>query len=487
MPLCDFRLDLLWPEVALMAIAIAVTCADMGLGPERRGWLLGLAAAGLAAVLLAMVAFPAAPGTALHGQFVVDGFSQGTKIFLLGVLLTVLLVTRPFTARLGSMLGEHVILVLLSGLGMLALASANDLLVLFVALELATIPLMILTALTRREGEANEAAIKFLIAGAVASAFTVFGIALLYGFGGGTMSLPALRAFVAAGEAPTAFTVGLVLLFAGLGFKTAIAPFHVWVPDVYEGAPTPITAYLAAGSKAAGFAALVRVGVSLFGPGVGGFHWPLALALLAGLTAVLGNMAAMWQRNLKRLLAHASVGHAGFLLMGLAVLGTQAQLDGLTALGYYLVFYAVAVASVFFVIGLVARAGGGDQLTDFEGLARRSPAVAAGLLVGILSMGGVPPLAGFMGKIYILAATVQGGLLWLAFVAGFSIVLSIVYTIMIMRAVFIAPARAGVPAVRMTGWESGALLALSLLLLIFGIWPAPVMRAIAPAMAALIG
>lgn len=476
----DFRIDLLWPETALLALAVLVCFADMLLRPERRGTLLGLAAAGLAVIIAGMVAqgAPAEREFALHGQWVVDGFSHTVKIFLLGVLLSVILVSRPWVAALGPLLGEHLLLVLLSGLGMIALASANDLIVLFVALELATIPLMVLTALWRRDPVANEAAVKFLIAGSVASAFTIFGLGLVWGFSGGTTSLTGLHAVIQGGAVSGALTVGLILLFAGLAFKTAIAPFHVWVPDVYEGAPTPITAFLAGGSKAAGFTALLRVGSAAFVPAEAAappvFDWPVALAFLAGLTAVLGNMGAMWQANLKRLLAHASVGHAGFLLMGLAVLGTAGAELGLTALAFYLAFYAVAVASVFFVMGLVSRAGGGETLRDYEGLARRSPALAAALLVGVLSMGGIPPMAGFAGKIFIVAATWKGGLHVLAFVAGFAMVLSIVYTLMILRAVFVAPAREGLPAVRVAGFDGAALLVLSLALIVFGVYPQPV-------------
>jgi NADH-quinone oxidoreductase subunit N len=484
----DLRPDLIWPEMALLALAVLVILVDMFIRPMQRGRLLGVAAVGLAVIGLAMAFIPRSDGVALHGQYIADDFSHVLKIFLVGVILTVILVTRTARERLDSLLGEHITLVLLSGLGMLVLASANDLVVLFLALELATIPLMILTALTRSEPESNEAAVKFLIAGAVASAFTIFGIALIWGFSGGTMNLTELRQVVAAGEVPTAMTVGLILLFAGLGFKTAIAPFHVWVPDVYEGAPTPITAFLAGGSKAAGFAALVRVGVSTFTPSPeAAFDWPVALAVLAGITALVGNLAAMWQSNIKRLLAHASVGHAGFLLMGLAVLGTEARAFGLTALIYYLVFYAVAVASVFFVIGMVSRAGGGETLTDYEGLARRSPGVAAGLLIGIFSMGGIPPLAGFTGKIFIVAATVQGHLIWLAIIAAICIVLSIVYTLMILRAVYVAPSRDGYPTVSMNPWEGAALLGLSLMLLVFGAYPAPILSAIRPAVEKLIG
>ncbi len=355
----DFQTALIWPEILLGLLMVALMIFDMSLRPERRGVLLGVAAAGLGLILLLMAIDGPHSGLAFHGTYVADAFSFVVKIFLLIVLLSVVLITRPWQGALGSSLGAHLILVIASGLGMLVLASSNDLVLLFVALELATIPLMILTALDRRDSVGNEAAIKFLIAGSVASAFSIFGIALIWGFSGGTTNLAELGAVLAAGHSSPALTLGVILLFAGLGFKTAIAPFHGWVPDVYEGAPMPITAFLAGGSKAVGFVALLRVAVPLIGADAAGLlDWPLALALIAGLTAVLGNMAAMWQRNLKRLLAHASIGHAGFLLLGLAVIGSGAQSLGLTALGYYLAFYAVAVALVFFAMAIVSRAGG---------------------------------------------------------------------------------------------------------------------------------
>ncbi|MBN1475572.1 NADH-quinone oxidoreductase subunit N [Candidatus Sumerlaeota bacterium] len=486
----DLRPDLTWPEIAMLMLVVAVMFADMILRPERRGLLFGLSAAGLVAIGLGMVLSPHGVGTAFHGAHMADGFSWLVKIFMTCVLLTVILVTWPFLDRLRSVVGTHLILVLASGLGMMALASSNSLIVMFIALELATIPLMILTALGRGDSQAHEAGLKFLIFGAVASAFTIFGIALVWGYSGGLMNLTDLRGVVAAGGAGLPMTIGVVMLFAGLAFKTAIAPFHVWVPDVYQGAPTPITAFLAGGSKAAGFTALLRVAVALFAPGEGEaiIDWPLALAILAGLTAVLGNMAAIWQTDLKRLLAHASVGHAGFLLMGMAVIGTAGGLLGLSALAYYLVFYAAAVALVFFCMGLVSRAGGGDLLSDFEGLGRRSPAIAAAMLVGVLSMGGIPPLAGFTGKILILAATVKGELIWLTFIAGFAMVLSIVYMLMILRALYLLPPREGaVTGARLGRWEGAALIILSLLLIVFGAVPGPVLDPIREAMQAMAG
>ncbi len=485
----DLRPDLLWPEIALAGLAVLIMLLDMVARPEQRGRLLGVAAAGLAAIGVGMMITGAPIGTALGGQCVFDGFAFLVKLFLVGVLLTVMFVTKPWLAQIGGQLGTHLILVLLSGVGMLTLASANDLIVLFVGLELATIPLMILTALWRTDADSNEAAIKFVIVGSLASAFAIFGIALIWGHSGGMMQLSALRGFLATGGGGAALTLGVILLFAGLAFKTAIAPFHVWVPDVYQGAPTPITAFLAGASKAAGFTALVRVAVALFAPGEGAapiFNWPLTLAVLAGLTAILGNMAAIWQTNLKRLLAHSSIGHAGFLLMGLAVLGTSAQGLGLTALAFYLAFYAVAVAAVFFVMGAVARAGGGDDLSDFAGLGQRSPGLAAMMLVAILSMAGIPPLAGFAGKIFILKATIDGQLLGLAFAAAFAMVLSAVYTLTILRTLYITPSDASLAPIRLCLCERGALLVLTILLVIFGVLPTPLMDIIGNAVDAML-
>jgi NADH-quinone oxidoreductase subunit N len=484
----DLKFSLIWPETLLTALLVLVMCMDMVLAPEKRGRLLGVTAAGLGLILLLLLTVGVPLGQAFHGTFASDPFSIAVKIFLVLMLLSVVLVSRPWQARMGSMLGAHLLLVMASGIGMLALASANDLVLLFVALELATIPLMILTALDRANPLAEEAALKFLITGSVASAFTVFGIALIWGYSGGTTNLQELGGVVLGGNASPALTFGTVLLFAGLGFKTAIAPFHVWVPDVYEGAPTPITAFLAGGSKAAGFAALLRVGAALFGGDPAVFDWPLTLAVLAGLTAILGNMAAMWQKNLKRLLAHASVGHAGFLLLGLAVLGTSGQNLGLTALGYYMAFYALAVALVFFAMGLVSRAGSGEALSDYEGLAKRAPGLTVALLVGVLSMGGIPLTAGFIGKIWLVAAVVKGAgektwLFGLAFAAGFAMVLSIVYTLMIMRTLYVAPGRDGESAVAVASWEKAALFVMAALLIVFGVWPAPVMDAVGPVMA----
>lgn len=484
----DFRAALLWPEMILLALIVVVMMFDMLLPREKRSRLLPLSAISLGALLVAMalIGRPVGDTMALHGQWTVDAFAWVMKLFLVGVLLSIVIVTTPWTKRIASHLGAHLILVLSSGLGMMVMVSANDLILLFVGLELATIPLMILTALDRRSGAGNEAAVKFVITGSVASAFSIFGIALIWGFSGGELKMDALREFVARGNIPPAYVIGTVLLFAGLGFKTAIAPFHVWVPDVYQGAPTPITAFLAGGSKAAGFAALTRVGVSLFRVPPEMFDWATVLAFLAALTAIVGNMGAMWQRDLKRLLAHASVGHAGFLLMGLAVVGSGAGIEGLTALFYYLIFYAVAVASVFFIMGVASRSGVGDQLSDYDGFSRRSPMMAFGLLLAVMSMGGIPLTAGFVGKFWIVSFTWKAHFYWLAAAATFSIVLSIVYSLMILRSVFIAPGRKDLEPIPAKGWEIAFVLVLGLGMVAFGAYPTPVTHALESAMTTLV-
>jgi len=321
---------------------------------------------------------------------------------------------------------------------MLVLASTNDLLLLFVGLELLTFSAYVMAAYLKTERRSVEAGLKYLILGSISSGFLVYGISLLYGTTGST-NFDVLRQAFAANHVSPLARAGLLLVLAGLGFKIAAVPFHLWVPDVYEGAPIPVVALLSVGSKMAGMITMLRVLYGVFMP-VAAFWSPL-IAVTAAATILYGNLAALPQTNLKRLMGYSSIGHAGYLLMGVAT-GTIA---GAQAVGIYLLAYLVSNLAVFFVITVTSQAVGGDSFDHYNGLARRSPLLAATLLIGLLSLAGVPPLAGFIGKLLVLLATVETDRLWLAAIGAVNVAVSLYYYMVVIRRVYVVPAASTQP------------------------------------------
>jgi len=318
------------------------------------------------------------------------------------------LLSIDYLRRSGVESGEYYALVLFSTSGMLLLTSASDLIVVFIAIELMSLSLYVLSGLFKRRRQAGEASMKYFLLGAFASAFLLYGIALLYG-ATGTTSIDRIAAAAAAAPHDTLLIAGLGLLLVGFGFKISSAPFHMWVPDVYEGAPTSVTALIATGSKAAVFAVLVRLLLS--GVRAVQADWTAVLWVLAALTMTLGNVVAIAQSNLKRMLAYSSIAHVGYMLVGLAAGGAA----GAGAVLFYLLAYTFTTAGTFGVITLCVRAGEeAVDVRDYAGLGRRHPVLAFALALLLLSLVGIPPLAGFVGKFYLFGAAVRAGFVWLA-------------------------------------------------------------------------
>ncbi len=329
---------------------------------------------------------------------------------------------------------------MLCATGMLVLASANDFVLLFVGLELVTITFYILASYLRRQLPSLEAGTKYLILGALSSGFTVYGIAYIFGTTG-TTNFDVLQARLAApGAAPSlAFTFGMLMVLAGLGFKIASVPFQIWAPDVYQGAPTPVTAFLAVGSKAAGFALLLRVLYAGLMPMES--TWAVLLLVLAAATLLYGNLGAIPQRNIKRLLGYSSIGHAGYLLMGVAA----ANALGAGAVLFYLGQYAFTNLCVFLAVIAITNATGSDEISDLAGLHRRAPILAVALFLGLMSLAGIPPLSGFFGKFQLFAAVIQRAQLdpayyVLAAIGAAAVVISLYFYLNIGRAIYLAPA-----------------------------------------------
>ena len=443
-------------NVALLNLEIAVVVTGMALllldlwTPRDQKRKLGYAAAAVVGTILLYSCFIRVPelkvevGTnrieldimqyAFGNAYVFDSLALFFKRFFLFAAVIVLVMSVEFSDRFATGISEYYALILFALAGMMFAASANDFTVLFVSIELIAVTFYVLTSFQRNRQASLEAGVKYLILGAVASAFLVYGIALIYGTSG-TMAFNELAAKAPALRDKPIFLLGLLLVLAGLGFKIAAFPFQVWAPDVYQGAPAPTTAFLAIGSKAAGFVLLLRLFLSVV-PEVTQ-HWPKLLIALSAITILYGNLCAIPQRNLKRLLGYSSIANAGYLLLGMAALNQA----GSAAILYYLGGYLFTVLAAFTVICVVVRRGEVEDVTALAGLNQRSPLLATAMTLAMVSLAGIPPLAGFFGKFLLLKAVLSQGNLqpayyWLAGVAIVGVVISLYYYFGIIRAIY---------------------------------------------------
>ena len=460
-------------ELAVCGWILLLLACDVWLPAARKPqlWLVALAGLALASLLLLRQQLTGASG-AFHGLFVADGFSRYFKGLFILTAAVVIVMTREFHRHLPANAGAFYMLLFSALLGMLVLASVNDLLMLFLGLELLTFSLYIMAAYVKTDARSVEAGMKYLIMGSVSSGFLVYGIALLYGFAGST-GFPAIRAALT-DNLPMTAQAGLLLVFAGLGFKVAAVPFHLWVPDVYEGAPTPVVALLSVGSKMAGVVAILRLLYGVFLPVE--WLWGNLVAGLAAATMLYGNLAALPQTNVKRLLGYSSIGHAGYLLMGLST-GTA---EGAQAVAYYLLAYLVSNLTVFLVVVAASDALGGDALDDYKGLSKRSGFLAAAMFIGLLSLAGVPPLAGFVGKLLVLLRTAESGRLWLVALGAVNVAISLYYYLMLVKRMYLDAPRAATP-IRVSLPVTVVLALLILGILAVGIFQEPFFQRIASA------
>ena len=442
------------PETILVITALVVLAADLvalrGLELRFR-MIIGAMISGVGCVVAAgwMLALPQ-NAQVLEGIFIVDPLSQLVKIAL--VALTVLTVLLSLESSFTDHAGEYFAMILLAGVGMMFLVSSRDVLMIFVSLELTSLSLYVLTAFNKAAVYSAEAALKYFLFGGMAAAFTLFGLSLLYGLSGST-DLERIAAAIHGPSLDPLLILALVMTVSGFAFKVAAAPFHLWAPDVYQGAPPPSAALIASGSKVAGFFVLARVMALGFkgAEGSGDFHgflpgWVPLLAILAGLSMLLGNFAAIVQTSVRRLLAYSAVAHAGYMLLG--VMAHDGA--GVASLLYYVITYGLTTLGAFGVVAVVEQQTGGDRLTDFAGLSRRSPALAACLMVFILSLAGIPPLAGFFGKFYVFSEVLHSGngmgLLWLVILAIALSAVSLYYYLQVLKQVFVAGPPAGAKA-----------------------------------------
>lgn len=370
-------------------------------------------------------------GTALNGSFTQDGVSFFFKLLFLLSAFFALFMARQYRSQIKRGHSEFTLLILFALVGMIFAASASDFLLFFVALETITVSFYVMTAYLRDKTASIEAGLKYIILGALSTGIFLYGLSFVYGAAGST-TYGAIRAKMAlAPDVPTSFIFGMILIIASLGFKISAVPFQLWAPDVYEGAPTPVTGYLATGSKAAGFALLLRLLLSIAGPIEGSLTF--LLAVLAGLTIIYGNLGAIPQTNVKRLLGYSSIGHAGYILIGFAAFSHS----GAQAVLFYLLTYVFSTAGAFLVLAVLCRQMKNDEISSLSGLSRKSPILAAGMLLSLLSLAGAPPLGGFFGKFYVLWSGVKAGLLWLVVIGVLNVITSLYYYLKIVKAMYL--------------------------------------------------
>ena len=411
LPVVDLRP--LLPMLVLAATAAIVIVLDLLPPRERKDHLGFVSALGvvLTLVMTYWMTFAIGGGElrGFRGMVVLDPFALFFNIVIGYATGLVILLSMDYIRREGQEAGEFYILVLLSALGMMLMASAGDLIIVFLGLETMSIALYVLTGFFRHRLEAGEASMKYFLIGAFASAFFLYGIALIFGATGST-NLDRIANAVAAGAGrDPMLAIGFGLLLVGFGFKISAVPFHMWAPDAYEGAPTSITAFIATGSKAAAFASLLRVLLTALRGAP--LDWPMLMWGMAAITMSVGNVVALAQQNLKRMLAYSSIAHVGYMLVGVVAGGSL----GNGAVLFYLLVYTFTTAGAFGAILLLERNGReAVQLADYGGLATRHPVLAVALSVFLLSLIGIPPTAGFVGKFYLFGAAVKSGYVWLA-------------------------------------------------------------------------
>jgi len=427
------------PELVLTGGALLVLIADVLLprGSKALGWITMLV---IGATLAALAPFTSTHVEVAHGLLAVDRFSLFFKIIFLVAAAITTLISMKYIEIEGVSAGEYYFLILCSTLGMMVMASGIDLISIFIGLETMAVSFYILAGFIKPNPRSNEAAVKYFLLGAFSLGLLLYGMSLMYGLSGTTNLRTMATAFVGQERDPR-LVLAVILVVAGVGFKIAAVPFHMWAPDVYEGAPTPVTAFLSVGSKAASFAMLLR----LFLEGMPSLSadWRILFEVLAIVTMTVGNLAALTQSNLKRMLAYSSIAHAGYLLIGIVAAGAG-YTRGVTATLVYLFIYAFMQLGAFGIIVLMRRKDViGDELKDLSGLYLRSPGAAFAMLLFMLSLGGIPPTAGFMGKFWLFSAAIEAGFVWLAVIGVLNSAISLYYYIRVVVFMYLKKETAG--------------------------------------------
>lgn len=432
-------LYLLSPQLSMVFLALIVMVIDLFV--KRRIVTASVALIGLIVPLGLAIsqAFLVNPSGehAFYGMLVVDQFALFFNILFLVMTAILILSSYNYVGKYVRADGEFYTLLLFSVTGMMFLASTSELLTIYISLELTSIPLYVMAGLLRTSERSAEAAIKYVLLGAMSSAILLYGFALLYGLTG-TTDLNAIAVSIEKGvqNGNVLLLIASGLILAGFGFKISAVPFHMWAPDIYEGAPTPATAFFSVGSKAAGFAALLRIFVT---GGLGHVNLAslvLIISIIAALTMTLGNLVAAVQTNVKRMMAYSSIAQAGYILVGFAASVSGQNSDASSAVLFFILVYILTNLGAFAGIIALANATGGEKIEDFRGLAKRAPLLSAGTALCMLSLAGIPPMAGFVSKVYIFTAAWGQGLTWLVIIALINTIVSLVYYGRLVKAMY---------------------------------------------------
>ncbi len=468
------------PETIVVLTALAVLSVDLismrGMTTRLRFVIGGMiACVGCAAAIVWMVVLPENVGS-LGGMLVMDPLTQFVKIALLALTIFTVLISLESTFT--DHVGEYLALILLATVGMMFLVSAEDVLMIFVSLELTSLSLYILTAFNKHNLKSAEAALKYFLFGGMSAAFMLFGLSFIYGLTGST-NLHQIAAALAGKGLDPLLVVALVMTVIGFGFKVAAVPFHLWAPDAYEGAPTPSAAFIASGSKVASFFIAAKVMMIGFAgaEGSAAYHgfsagWVPVLAIVAALSMILGNLVAIVQSSVKRLLAYSAIAHAGYML--LTVLADSQP--SVAALIFYAVTYGLTTIGAFGVVAVVEAGAGDDRLSSFAGLSNRAPVVSFCMMIFLLSLAGIPPLVGFFGKFFLFTAVVNSsgnslGLLWLVILAVAMSAVSFYYYLKVLKQIYVVEEPNGAGAMNVSALTQAVLLVLAALVVLLGCLP----------------
>ncbi len=432
------------PELAITATILLLIIVHVA-GKNRRSpaaALLSLVGTGTAILFALMTPPPAGGGMGLfEGMVVLDGFAAFFKVLTALATAIVIFMSIDCAELSERTQAEYYVFLLSVLLGMFLLSSATDIVMLYLSIELVSIPSYLLAGYLKGKASSTEASMKYVVYGATASGVMIYGFSLLYGMTGSTQ-ISVIGNALATGAVPLPLMLAAILVTVGFGYKIAAVPFHMWSPDVYEGAPTPVTAFLSVGPKAAGFAVLVRFFYTVFAaPDAAGGMWHLTssvdwtfmFAVLSAVTMTVGNLVAISQKNVKRLLAYSSIAHAGYMLMGFVLLSAA----GLKAILFYLVVYLFMNLGAFYVVVLVGNVSRDEDISHFSGLGTRAPFAAISLAVFLFALTGIPPFSGFIGKVYLFAEVINQGVYWLALVAAINSVVSLYYYARILKVMFL--------------------------------------------------
>lgn len=474
------------PEVALTATFLLAILTEV-IFPKRARVGAMVALAGMLATGYYLICQASMPVSSIFSDmFAVDPFSVFFKfvILLSGIIIIFFSMFSRELKEGARTIGEYYAFLISLTLGMFLMTGASNLLMMYLAIELTSISSYILTGYTKDAPDSSEASLKYVIFGAVASGMMLYGISILYGLTGSIDIYGVNQALVDGGVSAIALMAAAILIIVGLGYKITAVPFHFWSPDVYEGAPLPVTAILAVASKAAGFAMLIRLfavafvdpAISSFGGGswgtFEGFEWNTIIAILSVLTMTIGNLVAIWQNNLKRLLAYSSIAHAGYLLMGVVVMTSE----GVAAVLIYFVVYLFMNLGAFYVVMLVANKTGSENIDSYKGLGYRSPLVAVSMALFLIALTGLPPTAGFIGKLYLFSALINAQWFWLAVVGAANSVISLYYYVRIFRNMFLREPEGTAEPIRFNAIQVALLLALVIPTLVLGLYFGPLVE-----------